>query len=315
MYLKGDGSITDMQERKESFRTMKPMQNGTIAYSVFDPTGNITALVETEVELSRQPAVADEIMRVHPEVEQVGFLNLTAAAEDNVQAELRMAGGEFCGNATMCAAAMAFLHRRRGKAVSSGGQPEQNGMWESVRVRVSGAASPVRVCLRSLGEKSFSAGVMIPEATEIEEKTFMFQGLESRIPLVRMEGISHLIMGEDSPFFQLKQNPEEAEFAVKEWCGVLSVSGLGIMFLESIKTAVNLTPLVYVPESGTVFWENSCASGSAAVGMYMARESSQAVEITLNEPGGKLMVRCDPQKKETWLFGQTRFVSGYSMSV
>ena len=39
-----------------------------ITYSIFDPTGNITALVGTEVGISRQPGLASEIMKLHPEV-------------------------------------------------------------------------------------------------------------------------------------------------------------------------------------------------------------------------------------------------------
>ena len=45
-------------------------------YSIFDPTGNITALVEDAVEDSLQPSAAAEIMKKHPEVEQVGFVSL-----------------------------------------------------------------------------------------------------------------------------------------------------------------------------------------------------------------------------------------------
>ena len=64
-------------------------------YRIFDPTGNVTALVEDAVEPALQPEAAAEIMRVHPEVEQVGFVSLNGALPS-----LRMAGGEFCGNAS-----------------------------------------------------------------------------------------------------------------------------------------------------------------------------------------------------------------------
>ena len=76
-------------------------------YCIFDPTGNITALVETEVPVAEQPAAASAVMEKHPEVEQVGFVRLLEAAA----AELRMAGGEFCGNATMCTAALYAIRK------------------------------------------------------------------------------------------------------------------------------------------------------------------------------------------------------------
>ena len=45
-----------------------------IQYCTFDPTGNITALVETAVEIAEQPAVASRLMELEPDVEQVGFI-------------------------------------------------------------------------------------------------------------------------------------------------------------------------------------------------------------------------------------------------
>ena len=45
-----------------------------IQYCKFDPTGNITALVETAVDIAEQPEVAARIMEREPDVEQVGFI-------------------------------------------------------------------------------------------------------------------------------------------------------------------------------------------------------------------------------------------------
>ncbi len=108
------------------------MRDAGLHYCLFDPTGNITALVESAVEVPDQPAVAAGIMCRHPEVEQVGFLSLPAFPALPV---LRMAGGEFCGNASMCAAALAAL--RRGMKPGTG---------SSLLLRVSCALRPVAVC-------------------------------------------------------------------------------------------------------------------------------------------------------------------------
>ena len=82
-----------------------------IKYSILDPTGNITALVESEVAVERQPAAAEAIMKRHTEVEQVGFVRFDP--EEGIDAQLRMAGGEFCGNASLCTAALYLM--RNGK--------------------------------------------------------------------------------------------------------------------------------------------------------------------------------------------------------
>ena len=48
-----------------------------------------------------------------------------------------------------------------------------------------------------------------------------------------------------------------------------------------------LDPLVYVPQADTLFWERSCASGTAAVGAW----AGPGTALSLKEPGGVLTVR------------------------
>ncbi len=274
-------------------------QNDSLQYCIMDPTGNITALVESRVAVARQPSAAAEIMKRHPEVEQVGFLQFADAGGDSVRAELRMAGGEFCGNAAMCAAALLLLRKRQ----------ESGSSRETVRLRISGAAQPVEVRLRQEADGSFRAAVRMPPALEVGEREFAFGTTRERLPLVRMQGISHVVIRPDSAFFSLQEDRSSAEKAVKEWCAVLEADGLGLMFLEEREPPFRLTPLVYVPGSGTVFWETSCASGSSAVGMYLSANSGGAVSLELLEPGGSLSVKSDPVSGETWLIGRTRLTA------
>ncbi len=66
-----------------------------IKYKLLNPSGNMTIIVTTPVNENDRRFVASKCMQIEPTCEQVGFL------ESNV---LSMAGGEFCGNATRCAA-------------------------------------------------------------------------------------------------------------------------------------------------------------------------------------------------------------------
>ena len=266
------------------------MRDAGLHYCLFDPTGNITALVESSIDVPDQPAVAAGIMCRHPEVEQVGFLSLPAFPALPV---LRMAGGEFCGNASMCAAALTAL--RRGMKPGTG---------SSLLLRVSGAQQPVAVCLQEEGEGCWAASVTMPPARSVEEQAFRFGDLQGTLPLVRMEGISHLLVEPDSPFSPLLADRAAAEQAVRRWCGELQTDGLGLMFLEGGGEERNMTPLVYVPGVGTTFWENSCASGSAAAGMYLAARHGVPAELTLHEPGGDLRVSSDPANGEIRLRGE-----------
>ena len=285
---------------------------------ILDPTGNITALVEGDVPVSRQPETAARIMRLRPETEQVGFVRMRGAdhaeesAQDTegqnetlnsgIQVRLRMAGGEFCGNASMSAAA---LYRYR----TGGAYPAGSDTWASVSLAVSGAAEPVEVRLREIpaAGPAWSARVKMPKASGIEP----FEDMT----LVRMQGISHMIIEEGSRFFHLKNDKSAAEAAVREWCGRLSADGLGLMFLEREEAAQRwkMTPLVFVPGSGTVFWENSCASGTAAAGMCFSASSGKREELALQEPGGELQVFSDPATGETWLSGTVRLTEEFAL--
>ena len=115
-----------------------------LKYYLFDPTKNMTILVETPVPAESQPFVASRLLQAEPTAEQVGFVS---AGDGESDIALRMAGGEFCGNATMSAAALFCM---------------KNNLKEtSVRVRASGAPEPVTVEVRAAGE-GFACTVDMP---------------------------------------------------------------------------------------------------------------------------------------------------------
>ena len=131
-----------------------------VRYSIWDPSGNITALVESPVPVERQSAVAAELMARHPAVEQLGFVSWQA--EDGTDAVLRMAGGEFCGNASMSAAAL--LQSRLESAAPSGA-------WITRSLRVSGAKQPVAVRLCREEEGVYRGAVCMPKARAMPKLT------------------------------------------------------------------------------------------------------------------------------------------------
>lgn len=288
-------------------------------YSILDPTGNITALVESDVAVGEQPSVAIDIMRRHPKVEQVGFVRMSPACSEAASAveplvTLRMAGGEFCGNASMCAAALYLLRRDKSYGHARVGQVVEMGdAWETVWLKVSGAAQAVEARLRRKGSDAFEARIHMPAVSGIELCNMAYGKNEEALPVVMMEGISHIVIQESSSFFDLREHPFDAEQAVCTWCEALRSDGLGLMFLEGADAQQRMTPLVYVPGSGTVFWENSCASGSAAVGSYLAKQAGAAVSLSLNEPGGVLCVESNAESGETWLQGNVRFEECFNL--
>ena len=71
------------------------INNKIIEFNIYNPGGNITALVKNkDYDYDFIKKINDYILDKYKDVEQVGFI------KDN---ELRMAGGEFCINASRCA--------------------------------------------------------------------------------------------------------------------------------------------------------------------------------------------------------------------
>ena len=231
-----------------------------IEYCVLDPTGNITILVTTPVPVVLQPRIAAELMRIIPESEQVGFLSY----DDTCDISLRMAGGEFCGNASMCAAVYA--------AAKAGV------MKSEIVLRVSGSQEPIGAEVEEMSDGSWTGTVNMPRPEKIERMVLPGAG---NVPVVCFEGIHHVILEE-------KIEEAQAEEYARMWCRELAADAIGLMFFN--RENAKLTPLVYVPSADTICWENSCASGTTAVGVFLAADSGTPVRMTLWQPGGGLTV-------------------------
>lgn len=72
-----------------------------IKYSLYSPSKNYTALVLGKYSEEEKKTISKQIFNAEPACEQAGFVHI----ENNIT-YLDMAGGEFCGNASMCAALM-----------------------------------------------------------------------------------------------------------------------------------------------------------------------------------------------------------------
>ena len=242
-----------------------------ITYRLFNPTGNITALTEDAVAPEEYAAVARQILADCPRAEQVGFV---AESGGDADIRLEMAGGEFCGNASLCAAVWYAL---RHPGVST------------VGVKCSGSEEIIPVVLTPEADGSFIAAADIPGVSEPEPHKLFLNGRALSLPVVRLPGITHIIYpcelkGDTAPL-----NPAEL---LPPWCEKLQTPCLGLMLWD--EGAGRLLPYVYVRAVQSLFRENSCASGTAAVGRYAAWRRQAAVELSLREPGGTLGVQASP---------------------
>ena len=105
-----------------------------------------------------------------------------------------------------------------------------------------------------------------------------------------LQGIKHYIFEKEI------LNPE------KEIKSNAKTEAIGFMFWDEKKSS--LKPLVYVPNADTLFWENSCASGTAALGKYLSEKYNKLIDIDINEPGGVLHITTSPEDKYVRLDGE-----------
>ena len=134
------------------------------SYQIYSPSGNDTALVlPLEQDAQKRRPVARQIMKLHPKVEQVGFLS-------SKKPQLLMAGGEFCGNALRAAASF-YLADRAGE----------------LKMEVSGTGGHALKAGRTLSGEVYAQMLgphRIHELVEAREDFF----------LVRLPGIVQVIM-------------------------------------------------------------------------------------------------------------------------
>lgn len=246
-----------------------------LTYAFMDPTGNMTALVETPVPVEQQKEAADCIMAAEPLCEQVGFL---VDAPSGCDTAIRMAGGEFCGNAAMCAASLYAL---------------RCGIEEERALHVSVSGREVEIVVIPSG-KGYACCVEMPSPKEIV--TVEKAGLT--LPVVLGDGIYHaVLLG--------SVDDSTAETIVRELCTELQAEAMGLMQVDL--EAGTMKPLVYVPDAKTLFWENSCGSGTAAVGAYLWKTTGRAAPLSLRQKGGTLCVAANEAGKIT-LQGTARLV-------
>lgn len=227
---------------------------------VADPAGNITILVKTPVKKEAYASLAGKLLTLIDGAEQVGFL-VTPRCGGAIR--LQMMGGEFCGNALRSAALFYGLEQGRSGETR-------------VMTEISGVNRPLPVLVDA--EKNTAVAAM-PLPKRIVP--IPFRGGEAEA--VFFDGIVHVVT--DQPF--ASASPAANKKYLQKVSAQYQAAAAGLMFYDA-KTAT-LTPVVYVAATDTLFYENSCASGSAALAAALAQKGAAASYLfRFREPGGIL---------------------------
>ncbi|PKM84673.1 MAG: hypothetical protein CVU86_05890 [Firmicutes bacterium HGW-Firmicutes-11] len=263
----------------------------------WDPSGNTTILILDPVPHDRHAEVAVELMKDRSLcAEQVGYLE--APSHPSAVAKLKMMGGEFCGNASRCLAAQLALTGQREKSRQGSLETKQN-----ITIEVSGHKGVLEAKVKRLDDPSrWDVEIGMPLPKEIRTGINDQLGLYS---IVFFEGITHIVLWEKSV----------SNLLVQESLSFLRASGLpgdtwGILFYD--EELHLMVPVVSVEAVNTLIYEQSCGSGTVAVGAALAEKNKASItQLGVKQPGGELVtdVVWDEGIRSIRLSGEIRLVA------
>ena len=220
-----------------------------IKYLKYNPSGNITALViGDKYNKNERKIINDYIMKEDKEIEQVGFLS-----ED--KNKMSMAGEEFCGNATRCAAMYYLKNKELDKII-------------------------IETCNMNLQagiDKDNKIWCEIP----IDNYKIEIIDKDKEIYMIKLKGITIISIKNKTNFeaFFLKN---KAENIIKKYN--LDDKAVGIMFINKTKDIFKMYPVVWVKKVNTLFLENACGSGSIAVTLLESVLSNKINKYKVIQP-------------------------------
>lgn len=223
-----------------------------IKFVKLNPSGNITALVlNTNIKQELYKKIASDILKKYKDVEQVGFLKVY----DKLFC-LEMMGMEFCGNASRAFAS--FLVKN--------GDVKENEFYFST----SGIDKPILASVKMLNTNSYFSSIAIPFFKKIND--IIAQNVVDNVEVfvVSLNGITHILVNEEKYAFDKKNYTKQAKYFIN-YLGLKNASAVGVIWFKKYK----IKPVVWVKNTNTYYYENSCGSGSLALGIYYASFSDK----------------------------------------
>ena len=229
------------------------------------PLGNTTVFLRGEAAQEVRAALLSEAMDYdHLAAEQAGFL--VAPHSKEALFRIEMSGGEFCGNATLSAAALAAAE----------------GAESPFFVECSGAEEPLRAEALPLGSGCWLARAEMPPAHELRRLSLEEFSLGDAAICVSLPGIAHLVV-------------EAADLSAADYDEMLArlmretdADAYGVVPFERLgRDHFRIRPYVAVPSAESHVFERACGSGSLALALA---ERSERGRIAVEQPGGTLFV-------------------------
>ncbi|OIU68605.1 diaminopimelate epimerase [Rossellomorea aquimaris] len=243
----------------------------------FNPTENMTVLVKSMHNKEDHARIAEKLMSydcVH--AEQVGFIKLSE--QEGMVSSLRMAGGEFCGNACMSLAAY---------IASVNGLPEGKGI--NVAMEASGTGELVRCRVkREVDRYHCKLSMPLPSAIGKNQRDDF---AHFSMAMIQYEEAVHIVIEVDEINSGVRVQAEEMARIIGS-----GYEGKLVGVLVYIPHTEELAPLIYVPEIGSMIWERGCGSGTASLAAYLAWKKREIISALVKQPGGVMKAACEWEK-------------------
>ncbi len=233
------------------------------------PAQNTTVIVTSFCPKSYYSAVAEKAMSYdYLNAEQVGFIVPPSKTDSLIG--LEMAGGEFCGNATLSAAAYAVYKGLVNK--------------QYFNIDVSGADEPIRCKVIKLIDYCYNASCTMPKAKRIDELKLKLPGKTVEGCIVEFDGISHFVLEAEDSFSEFAESTQ----VLKK---IVDTNAIGIIPYTKINDdKYKIEPFVHVKAINSNVFERGCGSGSLALGTYLNKVHGISNEIEVVQPGGVIRV-------------------------
>ena len=222
-----------------------------IVYEVYNPGGNITALVTSPVSKDYLIWIAKYILKNEPSVEQVGKVK----KEQQNKCKLWMSGGEFCGNA--CRSAAAYMKMRFN-------QPNSQIYINGIKVEAESNKQSNTITLR--------------KADLIQETKCLDVGET----LIIQKDMTQFIIQESSTLYGKVINKEQAQ-KIKD-VYKLDNKAVAIVFLDNNS---KIRPFVWVKDVDSFYEETACLSASISSAIVLSNGKNN-FETSIIQPSSEV---------------------------
>lgn len=241
-----------------------------IKFAKMNPNKNTTILVIDSYPRHLYASISKRLMAEESVcAEQVGFIE--KAQNPSVHSRLQMMGGEFCANGVV--ALCGYLSHLKQSPLST---------MDAYNIEVSGSEDLV-ICQTKRFENKYRSKISMPLPTGIEEELISYKGQLIKTVCVAYADVLQRIVCENQ---DVKASEELAYYLLNRE-GEDKFATKGVTFYSEQNNRIK--PLIYVKETDTSIWENSCGIASASIAAYIGHKKSQTTCLEILQPSGDLV--------------------------